>query len=199
MTEPTLKERQLALTELSLLQAGGVDSWSGYSHAAELYTPTGDEYEDAVSLLEALDAAGVDNWEWFSEAMHGFAAYADYVEEVEGDSFLSFDEWSARLSSPEVEEAVESPVVEVTIPKDEVGFELHRLLKARFPQQDADVLFSAVVDGGFWKRTVFPKEFDVALKKARTQTGPFLVNAQKNLLAQVDKNGKLYEFAEQFI
>lgn len=199
MTEPTLKERQLTLTELSLLQAGGVDSWSGYSHAAELYTPTGDEYEDAASLLEALDSAGVDNWEWYSESLQGFAAYAGYLEEAEDDSFLSFDEWSARSSDPEVESAVVSPVFEVTTPNDEVGFELHRLLKTRFPQQNSATLFAAVVDGGLWQRAVFPKEFDVALKKARIETGPFLANARMILLTQVEKNGKLYEFAEQFI
>lgn len=198
MTEPTSKERELALTELALLQAGGLDSWEGYSYTSELYTPTGDEYEDAVSLLKALDSAGVDNWEWFSESLRGFAEYADYVEE-EGETFLSFNEWSARTSSPAIEETVTAPVEESAVPKSEVDLELHRSLKTLFPHENAEALFSAVVDGGFWKRATFPKEFEVAMKQAQTQSGPFLMNAQKNLLAQVEKKGKLYEFAKQFI
>lgn len=198
---PTVKERELALTELALLAAAGVDNWEGYNEALnilETHTPTGDSYEDAVALLDALDTAGVDNWEGYRDALEQFTKYAEYVDDVEGEVFLPFDEWLTQSQTvSQVEE--DEPVLEVRSPKNEAEEKLHRLIQERFPDTNADELFVAVVEGGFWSRAVFPKEFDIALSKARSQSGHFLVNAQQELLSQVVGNGKFDVFVKQFV
>ena len=45
---------QDAQEKLSLLEAGGVDNWEGYSISLEDYTPTSELYTEAEELLNEL-------------------------------------------------------------------------------------------------------------------------------------------------
>ena len=55
------------------LEAGGVDSWSGYDEAIDMADADDNDWS-SLSNNEKLDylfAAGVDNWSWFSESIDG--------------------------------------------------------------------------------------------------------------------------------
>jgi len=72
----------MAVAEVDLLLAAGVDNWEGYEDSLDSYEEADDIYEDASNWLNALAAGGVDNWDGYDEVTEPLNDYRNYLRSL---------------------------------------------------------------------------------------------------------------------
>lgn len=199
MTTPTA-EQLIAVAQMDLLIANGVDNWEWYEESVKNYVPTGDTYVDAVNFVDALDNGGVGDWDGCEYSLEGLGAYEDYVESVEDlSTALNFDAWEAQKNAPQVvatpEDVSEPAAAVLRAPEGETEQRLLDYIATRYGASEAATVFDAVVSNGFWRRITFPKQYDKAIKSL--VEGETLETPRRVLFDDVVKSGAINAALDQ--
>lgn len=146
--------------KLSLLEAGGVDNWSGYGDAIEYYMEENDLDDlTASEKLEALENLGVDNWSYYGESLDYYSAYVDYYNSNDGESLMNFEEFVKM--EHEKEKELERFAEDETSKQEEK-------LKAKLKAQVADTPEEELIHKTLftWLKTNYPDLSDIEVRNA---------------------------------
>jgi hypothetical protein len=191
-------EHLLAIAEVLLLNAGGIDNWDGYDDAMaeheKFMAENPSVAPSAESYLLSLKNEGVDNWTWYDDSREGLAEYEEYLHTLEDLNIaLNFFSWKLSLPAPEPEIA-SVPVVKVRGVEGETEKLLHTHISEVFGADEADRIFSLAIKDGIWKYSTFTTEFKASIKTIQEGVENPMENARATLYAKVLKNGKLDKF-----